>query len=366
MALIRRMAIAMICAVLVVAGVSGAAAPDVVSVETGDVRGVTAAGHRSYLGIPYAKAPVGELRWRPPQPPAAWDGVRDATRFGASCAQPASPFNELALTEDCLFLNVFAPKTAGRLPVIVWLHGGANLFLDGSTDAGTFAERAGAVVVTLNHRLGVPGLLALPALRAENPALNYEIQDQQAALRWVQRNVSAFGGDRTRVTLMGESGGGIAACVHVGSPASAGLFHRVILQSNEVCGREQSFGVPRAKAEQTGEGLATKVGCPSGPDQLTCLRTKPIADLVAAAAFVAGPEPEFVFSPIVDGVVLPAPPVAMMKSGRVPKVPVLTGYNADEGYLFAAFAWKVYDGTVPPRPTTGPWSPNGRAPTPPR
>ncbi|GAB3677685.1 hypothetical protein GCM10027589_47950 [Actinocorallia lasiicapitis] len=214
-------------------------------------------------------------------------------------------------------------------------------------DAGALAAASGAVVVSPNFRQGAFGVLALESLRAENPALNHGVQDQQAALRWVQRNIGAFGGDPARVSLMGQSSGGIASCANLGSPAADGLFHRAVLMSSSVCGTEQTYGVTLAAATRTGEAYATAVGCPAGPDQIGCLRGKSARELVEAAPFPENGQTPFLFPPIVDRVVLPATPIAMIKSGRTPKRPVLAGLTADEGYLFAALGLKVQTGVVP-------------------
>ncbi|REE96804.1 carboxylesterase/lipase family protein [Thermomonospora umbrina] len=349
--MLRRTFAVVLCALLVVVTAGRALAlPDaVVHLDTGAVRGVAAHDHRAFLGIPYARPPVGALRWRAPEPAEPWTGVRDATAFGGKCAQPATSFDGLIDNEDCLNLNVFTParRADANLPVIVWLHGGSYAFGDGNVDAGAMAAAAGAVVVTLNFRQGAFGVLALEALRAENPALNHGVQDQQAALRWVQRNIGVLGGDRTRVTLMGQSSGGGATCSNIASPAAAGLFHRAVLMSSSVCGTEQRYGVTLDTARQTGEAYASKLGCPAGPGQLDCLRGKSARELVEAAPFTEDAQIPFLFPPILDGVVIPAPPVAMIKSGAVPRRPVLAGLMDDEGYLFAALGLKVQTGVVP-------------------
>ena len=226
-------------------GGHGSSGP-VVSTDKGSVRGFVENGVYSFLGIPYAAPPVGNLRWRPPAPAKRWDGVRDATEFGNICPQVtelgafAGP---TSITEDCLYLNVFTTGTShhgGKKPVIVWIHGGGNL--DGATNGydGSKLARGGplgtpTVVVTINYRLGLFGFLSEQHLNSEgHPWGNYGILDSQAALRWVQRNIAAFGGDPNNVTLGGQSAGAIDTAANLISPASAGLFHRAITQSSPI------------------------------------------------------------------------------------------------------------------------------------
>ena len=232
---------------------AAASAAPRVDTRQGPVEGFTAKGALQFLGIPYAAPPVGDLRWRPPQPAAAWTGVRQATRFGPACAQVttlgvfAGPANA---NEDCLTLNVFTPRlgAAAKAPVIVWIHGGGNV--DGASsdyDASRLASLGDTVVVTINYRLGLFGWLAHPALDAEgHPFGNYGLLDQQLALKWVRDNISAFGGDPGNVTLGGQSAGSVDAEAQVASPLAAGLFQRAIFQSIVADGQ------PLASAEKTG------------------------------------------------------------------------------------------------------------------
>ncbi|POM23148.1 Para-nitrobenzyl esterase [Actinomadura rubteroloni] len=347
----RRLLTALTGALLLLAGAvpASADAADVVRIDAGSLRGFTAGGHRAFLGVPYARPPVGALRWKAPERPAAWPGVRDATRYGAICPQPATDFGGAVDTEDCLNLNVYAPtgaETAG-LPVIVWLHGGSWAFGDANGDAGGLAEAAHAVVVAVNFRQGLFGNLALESLRTEDPALNYTTQDQQEALRWVARNIGAFGGDPRQVTLMGQSSGSIGVCANYASPAASGLFQRAVLLSGSVCGSEKTYGTTLANATKTGSAFAAKVGCPDGPGQLACLRAKPARELLDAAPFTQGPNTPFFFPQVLDGVVIPDTPVSMIKSGRVPVRPILAGTTSDEGYLFAALGLKANHGVEP-------------------
>jgi len=226
----------------VAAGVPAASAASrspVVVTETGPVRGIATGTMQEFRGIPYAEAPVGDLRWRPPQEPARWTGVLDATAFSPHCPQAATPYGTPSTTEDCLFLNVFTPDKTneGRphlLPVMFWIHGGGLVVgeSDGYDPSPLVAQ--GVVVVTINYRLGELGFLAHPALAAESPtgaSGNYGLMDQQAALRWVQRNIRAFGGDPDNVTIFGQSAGALSVHSQLASPLAAGLFHKAIVES---------------------------------------------------------------------------------------------------------------------------------------
>ena len=255
------------------------AAPRATIAGGGVVRGAAVPGGDVFRGLPYAAAPVGNLRWRAPRPPAAWRGVRDATQFGPSCPQAPSLFAPPGpQSEDCLYLNVVTPTLRHRahLPVLVWIHGG-GLTQDGARNYdGSKLAAAGAVVVTINYRLGALGFLAHPALasRPGGPAGNYGLMDQQAALRWVQRNIARFGGDPHDVTLAGQSAGGLSVLAHLVSHGSRGLFQRAIVQSGAFALTQQ----PLADAEAAGQAFAAKAGC---PDQTArCLRRLPIAALV--------------------------------------------------------------------------------------
>ncbi|HEV2783772.1 MAG TPA: carboxylesterase family protein, partial [Actinophytocola sp.] len=230
--------------------------------DRGPVRGVVAGDYRLFQGIPFAAPPVGELRWRPPQPPAPWRDPLDATAPRGACAQPGSFGRPETFNEDCLYLNVTTPRRAGhRLPVMVWIHGGSYTTGSGAIyDARKLAVEGGVVVVTINYRLGPLGFLALPALTGEQPGIqsgNYGIEDQQAALRWVRRNAAAFGGDPGNVTIFGESAGSGSVCAHLVSPTAAGLFHRAIGQSYS-CAWPVATG---AAAESAGTAFAGRVGC---------------------------------------------------------------------------------------------------------
>src|SRR5580658_8362678 len=258
--------------------------PDPVRVEQGLVTGTAgrSAAVRVYRGVPFAAAPSGDLGWKPPQPAPAWQDVRQANAPGQACPQPPYPTTGIygasppPIGEDCLNLNIWTPaKTAGdRLPVMVWIHGGSFVHGTGAAAGydGENLARHGVVVVTINYRLGVFGLLALPELAAESPhhsAGNYALLDQIAALHWLARNIAAFGGDPERVTIFGESAGAGSVNVLMASPLAAGLFSRVIAESGGSFGPMRSL----AQAEKEGQAFAARIGATE--DVLRTLRAKP-------------------------------------------------------------------------------------------
>ncbi|WP_165546510.1 carboxylesterase/lipase family protein [Kribbella soli] len=299
----------------------------VVATGNGAVRGVGADGTYSFRGLPFAAAPTGNLRWRPPQPAASWRGVRDATSYGPGCPQAPSVVTPGQLSEDCLYLNVSTPAlhTATKRPVLVWIHGGGLVGDSGSNYDGTKLTKAGAVVVTINYRLGALGFLAHPALatRPGGPAGNYGLMDQQAALRWVQRNIGQFGGDPHNVTIAGESAGGLSVLAHVTSRSSKGLFQRAIVESGAFALEQE----PLAKAETFGKEFATRVGCLD--QSADCLRKVPVQTLVdnisTATALIPG---------VVDGAVLKESIGTALAAGRFNNVTILNGSNHDEEALF--------------------------------
>jgi para-nitrobenzyl esterase len=300
----------------------------IVRSDDGLVRGMTSGTVDEFLGLPYAAPPTGNLRWRPPQPAAGWSGVRDATTFGPSCPQAPSPFAPPGpFSENCLYLNVYTPAARSSLsgrPVLVWIHGG-GLEQDGARNYdGTKLAADGVVVVTINYRLGALGFLAHPALasRPGGSAGNYGLMDQQAALRWVQRNIARFGGDPDNVTIAGQSAGGLSVLAQLVSPGARGLFQRAIVQSGTFALNQQ----PLATAEAAGETFATAVGC---PDQTAaCLRNAPVSDLVAKFGVeIPG---------VVDGSVLTQPIGTALARGQFARVPVINGITHDEELLFVA------------------------------
>ena len=311
-----------------------------VHLDDGDLAGVTVGGIASFKGVPFAAPPVGELRWQAPRAPATWQGVRDATRYAPACMQggdawplgtPAEP-----QSEDCLTLNVWRPAAAAadaHLPVMVWIPGGG--WTDGSGSApsydGSGLARRGVIVVTLNYRVGAFGFLAHPALSQESAQAssgNYGLLDQIAALRWVQRNIAAFGGDAQRVTIFGESAGSMSANLLTVSPLARGLFQRVIGQSGAVFIPPEMVGGDAfrlAGAQAQGERFATALGATT----LAQLRQVPAAIIVKA-------QREFAFHFILDKAVLPEEPWAVYSAGRQAPADMLIGWNADEGRLFIA------------------------------
>jgi para-nitrobenzyl esterase len=315
-----------------------------VRTDDGAVRGMTAGTVDEFLGIPYAAPPTGNLRWRPPQPPPEWQGVRDATQFAPSCPQPPSPFAPAgSFSEDCLYLNVYTPvlhsDDEDGLPVLVWIHGG-GLTEEGSRNYdGAKLAADGTVVVTINYRLGALGFLAHPALasRPGGPAGNYGLMDQQAALRWVQNNISRFGGDPHNVAMAGQSAGGLSVLAQLVSPGSHGLFQRAIIESGAFALTQQ----PLADAEAAGTAFAAQAGCPNQTAQ--CLRNLPVANFVNTP-FTGIPG-------VVDGKVLTEPIAAALAAGRFARVPVLNGTNHDEERLFVdGLHVTVSGGTFAPIP----------------
>ncbi|WP_405897968.1 carboxylesterase family protein [Streptomyces sp. NBC_00727] len=300
--------------------------PSRVVTAEGPVQGTVTGTVRTFQGIPYAAPPTGELRWKKPQPVRPWSATLDARAPRSACAQPTDQPISIAGggSEDCLYLNVTTPagRSARPRPVIVWIHGGSFAYGDGASygAAKLAAARQGAVVVSVNYRLGAFGFLSAPGLRA--PA-NLGLLDQQAALRWVARNAGAFGGDADNVTLMGQSGGAYSVCAHMVSPGARGLFHKAILQSAGCVGPDGSF--TRARAEEQGEAVVAAAGCKDGEEVDSCLRGLSTADLVKASA--SGHDG---FRPVVDGEVVPEAPSRAIAAGRFARVPVLHGSTRDE------------------------------------
>ncbi len=307
--------------------------------DRGPVRGVDTAGGREFLGIPYAAPPVGDLRWRAPRPPAPWVLPRDASQFAPHCSQVASPFGVASTSEDCLYLNVYAPGDAlfGH-PVMVYIHGGA--FQTGeSDDYGPHKlVDQGIVVVTINYRLGSLGFFADPTLTAESPegtSGNYGVMDQQEALRWVRRNIVAFGGDPNNVTIFGESAGGASVHTHLASPKSRGLFQRAIAESGAYTLTQPTL----AAAEAEGTAFATAVGCP-GQDA-ACLRAVPVATLLANQSLSAT-----AYLPNVDGTILTQSVGTAFSTGQFNRVPVIEGSDHDEFRLFVAYLFELPNGPI--------------------
>jgi para-nitrobenzyl esterase len=299
-----------------------------VTTDKGVVAGSGTSTMREFLGIPYAAPPIGNLRWMAPQPAAAWSSPLTATSFAPHCAQPASPFGTASTSEDCLYLNVYAPVGAGPFPVMVWIHGGALLVGQSDLYDPTALVGSGVVVVTINYRLGPLGFLTHPALAAANgTAGNYGLMDQQAALKWVQTNIAAFGGDPENVTLFGESAGGLSTLSQVASPLAAGLFQKAIIESGAYVLTPPTL----AAAETLGRNFASAAGC--GNQTAACLLALPVGAIVAnsAAIQVAGTT-----LPTVDGVLLPATLADAFTAGNFNKVPMIEGSNQHEYSLLSA------------------------------
>jgi carboxylesterase type B len=305
----------------------GPGQPPVVSTQSGAVSGVQADGVDSYLGIPYAAPPVGELRWSPPEPPASWDGVRAADAYGNRCPATESTNGPRSETEDCLFVNVQRPAGTtpeDRLPVYVFIHGGG--LVNGSSnqaDMAAIVAATGIVGVTMNYRLGLLGFLGHPELTArQGESGNYGLMDQQAALRWVQQDIAAFGGDPARVTIGGESAGGWSVCSHLVAPGSRGLFAAAMIQSGSCPSRSQDA------ADAEGQVVAQAVGCAGFASAVACLRGKPVGELIDA--------PTPIVPPVAGTPFLPSDPRTAIATGDFADVPVVVGATRDEGRTFMA------------------------------
>ncbi|MGK5731582.1 carboxylesterase/lipase family protein [Streptomyces sp. URMC 124] len=321
----------------------------VAATDRGLVRGRAHDGFATYEGIPFAAPPTGRLRWRPPQPARPWRGVREAGTPGPACLQPPV-FGGGAPTgsEDCLHLSVTAPTGPGPArgrPVMVWLHGGGFTYGTGSAHRpDRLAVRGGAVVVTVNYRLGALGFFGHPELEDAPP---FGLADQQAALRWVRANAARFGGDPGNVTLFGVSAGGLSTCAQLVSPTAAGLFDKAVVQSGS-CMTAYPPGalVPSLPAYRPfvsqhslrGEGAAAAVrlGCPRGAGALDCLRRLGAGKLVT-------PELTAVFNrPAYGNLLLPTDPARALEGGRFHRVPVMQGANRDEMRMFLGFTLAQY------------------------
>ncbi|HJQ81917.1 MAG TPA: carboxylesterase family protein [Lacipirellulaceae bacterium] len=325
----------------------------VVRVDSGDLQGVVDDGVESFKGIPFAAPPVGDLRWRPPQPPARWSGVRQAAEFGPNCMQgrfgppPAAgaPTGPVHL-EDCLYLNVWRPAaaTARNLPVMVWIHGGG--FTGGSSSApntsGVGFAKQGVVLVAMNYRLGRFGFFAHPALSRERPDENkgnYAYMDQIAALQWVKRNIAFFGGDPNNVTIFGFSAGGVSVHSMLASPQARGLFHKAIAQSG---GSRDSVLTARpmskdgvdpnypVSAETIGSQFARSMGIDGmDEDALAKLRSLSADQVLRGAPTPSGANaPSYETTPILDGKLITETAESAYKAQRQPRVPFLAGSNS--------------------------------------
>ena len=349
----RTRSVVVLLAVLALTSTGVAAITDPVRVEQGLLAGTSgsSADIRVYRGIPFAAPPVGDLRWKAPQPIAQWQGVRPATEFSNACWQTQYPAAAAIyqaklppLSEDCLYLNIWTPAKSAkdRLPVMVWIHGGGFTRGFAGTRAydGEALARKGAVIVTINYRLGIFGFFAHPALSVESghhASGNYALLDQIAALQWAQKNIAVFGGDPTRVTIFGESAGSWAVNALMASPLAKGLFQRAIGESGGLFSPMKTL----AEAEKEGEKLAASLPPAPAADTKTeagdkasqqsilkTLRAKPAEELLKAF------DSETVRA-IVDGWVLPEDIATIFAQGRQNDVPLIVGYNADEGTTLA-------------------------------
>jgi para-nitrobenzyl esterase len=331
------------CAAVLAVIASAAVASAVVSTDRGQVRGVETPTVKKYLGVPYAAPPVGDLRWRPPEPAARWLRPLDASQYGNHCPQPASPFGRASTTEDCLYLNVYTPnrklphsngKGKGlakkRLPVMFWIHGGGLAVGESDEYDPTKLVQRDTIVVTLNYRLGRLGFLAHPALSAESGyqgSGDYGLMDQQAALAWVKRNITRFGGNPDNVTIFGQSAGGLSVHSHLVSPLSAGLFHRGIAQSGAY-----ALDIPSlASAENQGSTFAQNYACTDPATVTSCMRNLSVESILATQPTTTGS-----VLPNVDNNVLPVSIKQALDSGAFNRVPVVEGITHDEFSLFAA------------------------------
>ncbi len=324
-----------------------------VQISSGSVSGVTTADGQvaSFKGIPFAAPPVGALRWKAPKPVEPWAGIRMCDAFGPSPMQPRPvPFAmytsdylipDSPIEEDCLYLNVWTAATSAdeKRPVLVWIYGGG--FVTGGSAVpiydGEALAREGILFVSINYRVGVFGYLAHPALSAESPygtSGNYALQDQIAALEWVQRNIAAFGGDPARVTIAGQSAGSMSVNCLMASPQAKNLFHRAIGQSGSLM-LDESPRSPRqlGTAEQLGTAMAERLGV----TDLAALRALSADTLLARAQQVGG------YGPIIDGFFLPKPIPDLIQQSQYNDVPLLTGWNADEGFVGTPLTAKDFE-----------------------
>jgi len=315
------------------------AAGTTVQTDKGAVCGIVVNGINSWQGIPHSAPPVGNLRWAPPQPAAAWSGTLNATAFASSCTQASGG------SEDCLYLNVWAPPGAHGLAVMAHIHGGGFRGGSGAGDYSLLSSTGSVVVVSLNYRLNIFGFAANRAFGANSG--DYGLQDQQAALHWVQRNVSAFGGDPHNVTIFGESAGGSSVCDQIASPTAAGLFHKGISTSGQY---NTIFEAPAlagplgttlevqdcksrlpslAEAEAIGDAFAAALGC-SGPNVAACVRAVPTATVFSVAGLGYQYGGFGTIAPTINGTTLVASLAELLRTGRVNRVPVIAGTDRDE------------------------------------
>lgn len=338
------LAVLLACIIVVPSIGCGKPGLEKVEVEGGTIKGNQIDGIWTYLGIPYAEPPVGELRWKAPAPVEEWSGIRVCSTYESSCPQPESELQEVKKEdEDCLYLNIWSPaKSPGEeLPVMVFIHGGGFNTGSGSQDLynGVNLAEKGVIVVTLNYRLGPLGYLCHPLLSEESPegvSGNYGMLDQIAAFKWVQENIGSFGGDPEKVTAFGESAGALSVINLMVSPLAEGLFQRAVSESGSFydgfpANRDDTLG----KAEKSGEQLAAILGCDTAPDILEAMRGKTPEELIEAANAVENDGLGLGnFNPVIDGWAIPENQSKLFAEGEQMKIPLMIGTNADEGTLF--------------------------------
>ncbi len=312
-----------------------------VTTASGQVQGIGEGGVCAWKGIPFATPPVGDLRWKAPQAMPAWSGVRDATAYGHFCMQGGGLFGGggapgAGMSEDCLNLNIWRPKTQGslrqtqgspRLPVMFWVHGGGYYTGAGNEPqywGDRLAENGGVLVVTINYRLSVFGFMAHPGLREEDPNRStggYGTLDQVFALKWVKDNIAGFGGDPDNITIFGQSAGGASICTLIATPLAKGLFHRAIMESG-LCELSQELDTAYSLTRES----VDKLGC--GFDDLACLRKLPAETIIkkASGSLLNG----FTYSPCHDGYILTGTPLAMIQSGHYNRAQIMAGTVLDE------------------------------------
>jgi para-nitrobenzyl esterase len=327
-----------------------------VTINSGPICGMSANGTNEWFGIPYAAPPVGALRWQPPQPPTAWTATLQATQFGSECAQSFPGFGSGG-SEDCLFVNVWAPADGSTgNPVLVHIHGGGFVIGNGNGDNSLLSSTGHEVVVSLNYRLGIFGFLADKDLGANSG--DYGLQDQQAALRWVQNNVAKFGGDPSNVTIYGESAGGSSVCDAIASPTAKGLFERGISVSGEyntLLGSPTSLEaqdcksqIPtKAQAFAAGKNFAATVGCGKGTaDVVSCLQNVSVSTAETTAGVGYQDGGQGTVAPTINGTTLTMTLRQALASGHANKVDAIAGTDRDEDLVGTATTAAQYQSLV--------------------